>query len=96
MSAPDIPNIDVSTLGQGGPSTPYTPNLSSTDTSGAGNTEPVPAVLLSIADIDPKVVLGADNGTADPAVTSLNMFNGNLLPSSLTPGFRPGRTLPER
>ena len=96
MQAPDIPNIDVSKLGLGGPSTPYTPNLSSPDTSGAGSTEPVPAVLLTIGDIDPTVVLGSDNGTADPAVTSLNMFNGSQLPSTLIPGFRPGRTLPER
>jgi hypothetical protein len=96
MQAPDIPNINVSTLGIGGPSTPYTPNLSSPDVSGAGSIEPIPAVIMSIADIDKNVVLGADNGTAVPAVTALNMFNGSQLPSSLTPGFRPGRTLPER
>jgi hypothetical protein len=96
MQAPDIANIDVSKMGLGGPSTPYTPNLSSPDTSGAGSTEPVPAVVLTITDIDPKVVLGSDNGTANPSVTALNMFNGSQLPSTLTPGFRPGRTLPER
>lgn len=93
--APDIPNFDVTTLGPGGPSTPYSPNLSSTDTSGAGNTDPVQAVNLSIQDIKPNLVLGSDNGTAVPSVTSQNMYTGNLLPSSLLPGFRPGRTLPE-
>jgi hypothetical protein len=96
LQAPDIPNIDVSKIGAGGPSTPYSPNLSSPDTTGAGSTEPVVATLLNINDIDPSLVLGADNGTAVPAVTSMNMFNGSQLPSSLTPGFRPGRTLPER
>ncbi len=96
MSAPDIANIDVSKLGIGGPSTPFSPNLSSPDTTGGGSTEPVPAVVLGINDIKPTLVLGGDNGTADPAVTPLNMFNGSTLPSTLTPGFRPGRTLPER
>ncbi len=94
-SAPDVPNIDVSTIAIGGPSTPYTPNLSSTDTSGAGNTDPVPAVLLGLTDVDPNVALGSDNGTAVPSTTSLNMFQGNQLPAALLPGFRPGRTLPE-
>jgi hypothetical protein len=96
MQAPDVPNIDVSNLGPGGPANPYTPNLSSTDTSGAGNTDPVPAVLLDVNDVDPTLVLGSDNGTAVPSVTSLNMFQGNQLPASLLPGYRPGRTLPER
>lgn len=98
MSAPDVPNIDVSTLGPGGPATPYHPNLTSTDTSGAGNTDPVPALVMGINDSDgnANLVLGADNGTAVPSTTSLNMFQGNQLPASLIPGFRPGRTLPER
>ncbi len=96
MQAPDIPNIDVSKIGAGGPSTPYSPNLSSPDTSGGGSTDPVPAVVLKTGDIKPTLVLGSDNGTADPSVTALNMFNGSQLPSTLTPGFRPGRTLPER
>lgn len=93
--APDIPNIDVASLGPGGPSTPYSPNLSSTDTSGAGSTEPVPAVVLGVNEIKPNLALGSDNGTAVPAITSLTMFDGSQLPSSLVPGFRPGRTLPE-
>lgn len=96
FSAPDVLNIDVAPLGPGGPSTPYTPNLTSTDTSGAGSIEPVPALVLKPSDIDANVVLGADNGTADPSVTSLNMFQGNQLPATLLPGFRPGRTLPEK
>ena len=96
-SAPDVPNIDVSKVGAGGPSTPYTPNLTSTDTTGAGNTDPVPALVMGVNDIDPNLVLGTDNGTAVPSTTSLNMFQGNQLgTSSLLPGFRPGRTLPER
>lgn len=96
--APNIPAIDV-TAGNyglpGGPSTPYSPNLTSTDTSGAGNTDPVIGVKLGIQDIKPNLVLGSDNGTAVPSVTAQNMYAGNLLPSSLLPGFRPGRTLPE-
>ena len=96
MQAPDIANIDVSKIGLGGPSTPFSPNLSSPDTTGGGSTEPVSAVVLGVSDIKPTLVLGGDNGTADPAVTSLNMFNGSQLPSTLIPGFRPGRTLPER
>ncbi len=95
-SAPDVPNIDVSKIGLGGPSTPYTPNLTSTDTTGGGNTNPVQALVLGINDIVPNLVLGADNGTAVPSTTSLNMYLGNKLgESSLLPGFRPGRTLPE-
>lgn len=96
LSAPDIPNMDVSKLGLGGPSSPFSPNLTSTDTSGAGSTEPVDAVILAAKDIKPNLVVGSDNGTASPATTSLNMFQGNQLPASLVPGFRPGRTLPER
>lgn len=95
-SAPDVPNIDISKMGPGGPSTPYTPNLTSTDTSGGGNTNPVVALKLGINDIVPNLVLGADNGPAVPSVTSLNMYQGNKLGDSvLLPGFRPGRTLPE-
>lgn len=97
-SAPDVPNIDVSTLGLGGPANPYFPNLTSTDTSGAGKTDPVQAVILGINDADgtQDVVLGSTNGTAVPSVTSLNMYLGNKLgESTLLPGFRPGRTLPE-
>lgn len=96
MSAPDIPNIDVSALGVGGPSTPYSPNLTSTDTSGAGSTDPVQAHVFEINELKPTLVLEADNGTAVPAKTSLTMFNGSQMPSNLIPGFRPGRTLPER
>lgn len=95
MSAPDVQNLDVSNVGLGGPSTAYTPNLTSTDTTGAGSVEPVPAFLMETSDIRPTLVLGATNGTASPAKTSLTMFEGNLLPSSLLPGYRPGRTLPE-
>jgi hypothetical protein len=91
-----VPNINVSTLGPGGPANPYFPNLTSTDTSGAGNTDPVTALPLGVNDVDPTLVLGSDNGTAVPSTTSLNMFQGNQLPASLLPGFRPGRTLPER
>jgi hypothetical protein len=96
FSAPDVPNIDVSKAGPGGPSTPYTPNLTSTDTTGAGKADPVPALVLGVNDINPTLVLGSDNGTAVPSTTSLNMFQGNQLPAALIPGFRPGRTLPER
>lgn len=96
MQAPDVPNIDVTTLGPGGPANPYFPNLTSTDTTGAGNTDPVTALPLGVNDVDPTLVLGSDNGTAVPSTTSLNMFQGNQLPASLLPGFRPGRTLPER
>lgn len=96
LSAPDVPNLDVAAVGPGGPSTPYSPNLSSTDISGAGSIEPVSAVVLETTDIRPNLVVGTDNGTANPAVTSLNMYEGNRLPSSLLPGFRPGRTLTER
>jgi len=97
MSAPDIQNLDISKVGDGGPSTPYTPNLTSTDTTGAGKTDPVAAYVMTTAEIQPTLAIGADNGTANPSVTSLNMFQGNKLgTSTLLPGFRPGRTLPER
>lgn len=95
LRAPDVPNIDVSKLGLGGPSTPYTPNLASPDPSGGGSVEPVDATLMSVADIKPNLALESDNGTAVPSTTSLNMFSGNQLPASLLPGFRPSRTLPE-
>jgi len=97
-SAPDVPNIDMTKIGPGGPSSPYFPNLTSTDQSGAGSIEPVVAIPLGINEADgtQDVVLGSTNGTANPAVTSLNMYLGNKLgESSLLPGFRPGRTLPE-
>lgn len=96
FTSPDVPNIDVSKLGLGGPSTPYTPALDSPDTSGAGRTDPIQATILKTTDVKPNLVLGSDNDTADPSTTSLGMFNGNQLPSSLLPGFRLGRTLPER
>lgn len=98
LQAPDVPNINVGALGPGGPASPYFPNLTSTDTTGAGNTEPVQALVMGINEPDgtQDVVLGANNNTAVPSVTSLNMFLGNKLgENSLLPGFRPGRTLPE-
>lgn len=98
LQAPDVPNIDVSKIGLGGPGTPYSPNRASPDITGAGSVEPILAHVDAIDDVKPTLVLAADNGTADPSVTSFNMFNGSQrqLPSTLIPGFRPGRTLPER
>ena len=91
LSSPDIPNGPFLPQGKtiGGPSNAYVPNLASPDPSGAGSTDPIEPTPLTFEDIKPTIQIGV-NGTVIPKVTSNEMYNGNILPSSINLGSRPG------
>lgn len=92
LHAPNIENeVDPAALGVGGPSSPWTPNLSSPDPTGGGSTAPVDPVILDPALINSNAQPGVD-GLVDPAESALSMYNGNKLSpngSTIPLGSRP-------
>jgi hypothetical protein len=87
-SAPNIED-DVKMGVIGGPSSPWFPNLTSPDPSGAGGVSPIQAVPFDPAVINKNASPDVD-GLVNPADSSAQQSNATKVGTVLTPGKHPG------
>lgn len=88
-SSPDIEDGPYTTSTIGAPASPWFPNLTSPDPSGAGGTSPVDAVPLDPADVNKNAIPGVD-GLVNPSVSSAQQSNATKIGTTLIPGKHPG------
>lgn len=89
------PNVEDGPFGDGAigkigsPASPWFPNLTSPDPSGAGVIAPIPGVALDPAIVNKNAIPGVD-GLVNPSVASTQQSNATKVGTVLVPGKHPG------
>ena len=88
-AAPSIADGPFTTSTVGAPASPWFPNLTSPDPSGAGGTSPIDAVPLDPGTVNKNAIPGVD-GLVDPSVASAQQSNATKIGTTLVLGKHPG------